>query len=118
MIAHFHGQVWNAEELARSLGASEPTARRYLDTLASMFLVRELPPWFENLAKRQVKAPKIYIRHCGLLHCWLELDSFAALEGHPKRGASWEGFALALADALRDLGFQLTEEQCQDVERE
>lgn len=94
MIAHFHGQIWNAADLARSLGAAEPTARRYLDTLTSMFLVRQLPPWFENLGKRQVKAPKVYVRDSGLLHALLGLPSFAALEGHPKLGASWEGFAL------------------------
>jgi predicted AAA+ superfamily ATPase len=94
MIAHFHGQIWNAAELARSLGSSEPTARRYLDMFASMFLVRELPPWFENLGKRQVKSPKVYIRDSGLLNCLLGLESFAALEAHPKLGASWEGFAL------------------------
>jgi predicted AAA+ superfamily ATPase len=94
MIAHFHGQVWNAAELARSLGASEPTARRYLDTLTSMFLVRQLQPWFENLGKRQVKAPKVYVRDSGLLHALLGLGSFHALEEHPKLGASWEGFAL------------------------
>jgi uncharacterized protein len=94
MVAHFHGQVWNAAELARSLGTSEPTARRYLDTLSSMFLVRQLQPWFENLGKRQVKAPKVYVRDAGLLHALLGLDSFHALEGHPKLGASWEGFAL------------------------
>jgi predicted AAA+ superfamily ATPase len=94
MIAHFHGQVWNAAELARSLGATEPTARRYLDTLTSMYLVRQLQPWFENLGKRQVKAPKIYVRDSGLLHQLLGLESFHALEGHPKLGASWEGFAL------------------------
>ncbi|MBI4473890.1 MAG: ATP-binding protein [Acidobacteria bacterium] len=94
MIAHFHGQLWNAAELARSLGASEPTARRYLDTLTSMFLVRQLQPWFENLGKRQVKAPKIYVRDSGLLHALLGVDSFHDLQGHPKLGASWEGFAL------------------------
>jgi predicted AAA+ superfamily ATPase len=94
MVAHFHGQVWNAAELARSLSASEPTARSYLDTLTSMFLVRQLQPWFENLGKRQVKAPKVYVRDSGLLHTLLGLDSFQALEGHPKLGASWEGFAL------------------------
>ncbi|MCA8955168.1 MAG: DUF4143 domain-containing protein, partial [Planctomycetes bacterium] len=59
-FSHFHGQVWNAAELARSLGSSEPTARRYLDLLASTFMVRQLPPWFENVAKRQVKSPKVY----------------------------------------------------------
>ncbi len=94
MIAHFHGQVWNAADFARSLGASEPTARRYLDILASAFMVRQLPPWFENLGKRQVKAPKIYVRDTGLLHSLLALGDFAALEGHPRLGASWEGFAL------------------------
>jgi uncharacterized protein len=94
MIAHFHGQVWNAADFARSLGVSEPTPRRYLDILSSTFMVRQLPPWFENLGKRQVKAPKVYIRDAGLLHSLLALDRFAALEGHPRLGASWEGFAL------------------------
>jgi uncharacterized protein len=94
MLAHYHGQIWNSAELARSLGSSEPTARRYLDMFASMFLVRELPPWFENLGKRQVKSPKVYIRDSGLLNYLLGLETFAALEGHPKLGASWEGFAL------------------------
>jgi predicted AAA+ superfamily ATPase len=94
MVAHYHGQKWNAAELARSLGASEPTTRKYLDILTGMFLVRQLPPWFENVGKRQVKAPKVYIRDSGLLHVLLKLDSLAALEAHPKLGASWEGFAL------------------------
>lgn len=94
MVAHFHGQTWNAAEFARSLGTAESTARRYLDVLSSMFLVRQLPPWFENLGKRQVKAPKIYVRDCGILHALLGLASPAVLEGHPKLGASWEGFAL------------------------
>lgn len=94
MIAHFHGQVWNAAELARSLGTGENTARRYLDLLSSMFLVRQLQPWFENLGKRQVKAPKVYVRDSGLLHSLLNMDSREMLESHPKLGASWEGFAL------------------------
>lgn len=94
MIAHYHGQVWNAAELARSLGSSEGTARRYIDLLSSVFLVRQLPPWFENVGKRQVKSPKIYIRDTGLLHALLGLEDKAALESHPKLGASWEGFAL------------------------
>jgi uncharacterized protein len=94
MIAHYHGQVWNAAELARSLGASEGTARRYLDLLAGAYMVRVLPPWFENLAKRQVKAPKLYVRDSGLLHALLELPTLADLSAHPKLGASWEGFAL------------------------
>lgn len=94
MVAHFHGQTWNAAEFARSLGSAESTARRYLDILTSMFLVRQLPPWFENLGKRQVKAPKVYVRDCGLLHALLGVATPAALEGHPKLGASWEGFAV------------------------
>jgi predicted AAA+ superfamily ATPase len=94
MIAHFHGQLWNAAEFARSLGAGEATARRYLDILAGAYMVRVLPPWFENLSKRQVKAPKVYIRDCGLLHALLELRNLTDLQAHPKLGASWEGFAL------------------------
>ena len=94
MTAHYHGQKWNAAELARSLGTSEPTARKYLDLLCGMFLVRQLPPWFENVGKRQVKAPKVYVRDCGLWHALMKLDEFASLESHPKLGASWEGFAL------------------------
>lgn len=92
MIAHFHGQVWNGAEFARSLGSSEPTARRYLDILAGAFMVRVLPPWFENMKKRQLKSPKIYVRDAGLLHALLGLESYNELLGHPKLGASWEGF--------------------------
>lgn len=94
MLAHYHGQVWNASELARALGSSEPTARRYLDILSGTYMVRQLPPWFENLKKRQVKAPKIYIRDSGVCHALLGLDGMDALEAHPKLGASWEGFAM------------------------
>lgn len=94
MVAHYHGQTWNAADFARSLGTAESTARRYLDILTSMFLVRQLAPWFENLGKRQVKAPKIYVRDSGLLHALLGVATPAGLEGHPKLGASWEGFAV------------------------
>ena len=94
MIAHYHGQIWNAAEFARSLGASEGTARRYLGILAGAYMVRVLPPWFENLSKRQVKSPKIYIRDSGLLHTLLQLHSADDLLSHPKLGASWEGFAM------------------------
>jgi predicted AAA+ superfamily ATPase len=94
MLTHYHGQVWNGSELARSMGASEPTMRKYVDTLSSTFMVRQLTPWFENLGKRQVKAPKVYLRDSGLLHCLMRQASFADLEVHPKLGASWEGFAL------------------------
>ena len=94
LLAHYHGQTWNAAEPARSLGVSEPTVRKYLDFMTGLQLVRQLPPWHENLGKRQVKAPKIYIRDSGLLHyLWGVADS-DALWQHPKSGASWEGFAL------------------------
>lgn len=94
MVAHYHGQILQVSELARSLGTSEPTARRYLDILCGTYVVRQLPPWFENLKKRQVKAPKIYIRDSGILHALLAIPDATALESHPKLGASWEGFAI------------------------
>ncbi|MBI1783781.1 ATP-binding protein [Candidatus Sumerlaeota bacterium] len=94
MLAHYHGQVWNAAEFARALGSSEATARRYLDILAGAFMVRVLPPWFENMKKRQVKAPKIYVRDSGLMHTLQDVQSADDLAGHPKLGASWEGFAI------------------------
>ena len=94
MLAHFHGQVWNAAEPARSLGVNESTVRRYLDWLTQAYLVRQLQPWFINTGKRQVKAPKLYFRDTGLLHELLGIADAAALERHPRLGASWEGFAL------------------------
>ena len=94
MVAHYHAQVWNAAEFGRSIGSSENTARRYLDILSGAYMVRVLPPWFENLKKRQVKAPKIYVRDSGILHALLQLDSLHDVLGHPKLGGSWEGFAI------------------------
>jgi predicted AAA+ superfamily ATPase len=94
MVAHFHGQLWNAADPARSLGVSEPTVRRYLDWLTQGFMVRQFQPWYENLGKRQVKAPKIYFRDTGYLHALLGIQDRAGLLRHPKSGASWEGFAL------------------------
>ena len=94
MLAHYHGQVWNAAEPARSLGVNESTVRRYLDWLTQTFMVRQLLPWHENLGKRQVKAPKIYFRDTGLLHELLGIPDADGLLTHPKSGASWEGFAL------------------------
>lgn len=94
MLAHYHGNVWNAAEPARSLGVSEPTVRRYLDLLTSLFMVRQLQPWHENLKKRQVKAPKIYLRDSGLLHQLLGISTDRDLLAHPKCGASWEGYAI------------------------
>lgn len=94
LLAHYHGQIWNAAEPARSLGVSEPTVRKYLDYMTGLQLVRQLPPWHENLGKRQVKAPKIYLRDTGLLHYLWGLADADSLWQHPKSGASWEGFAL------------------------
>ena len=97
MLAHYHGRVWNAAEFARALGAGESAARRYLDILTGALMVRALPPWFENLKKRQVKAPKIYVRDTGLLHTLLGLTDEDQLAGHPKVGASFKGFAVEQA---------------------
>lgn len=91
MIAHTHGQVWNASEIGRSLAEAHTTVRRHLDVLAGALVVRQLHPWHANLAKRQVKSPKVYVRDSGLLHALLDLPDFAALEGSPRLGASWEG---------------------------
>ncbi len=94
MIAHYHGQTWNGAELARALAVSEATVRRYLDLLTGVFMVRQLAPWHENLGKRQVRAPKVYVRDSGLLHALLGIGSRRELELHPKVGASWEGYAV------------------------
>ena len=94
MAAHYHGQTWNSSEIAGSLAVSDATVRRYLDLLAGAYMVRILPPWFENLAKRQRKAPKIYFTDSGLLHTLLEIREPQRLLTHPKCGASWEGFAM------------------------
>jgi hypothetical protein len=94
MLAHYHGNVWNAAEPARSLGVSEPTIRRYLDLLSGLFIIRQLMPWHESLKKRQVRAPKVYFRDSGLLHQLLGVRTEHDLLTHPKLGASWEGYAV------------------------
>ena len=94
MVAHYHAQLWNAADPARSLGVSEASVRRYLDFFTDAYLVRQLQPWHENLSKRQVKSPKVYIPDSGLLHSLLGLRSASELLLHPKLGASWEGFLL------------------------
>ena len=108
MLAHYHGQTWNGAELARAFGVSEKTVRHYLDILSATFMVRVLPPWHENLGKRSVKAPKIYLADSGMLHTLLGLENEAVLMSHPKVGASWEGFAMA--QVIAALG--ATPEQC------
>lgn len=94
MLAHYHGQTWNAADPARSLGVSEPTVRRYLDILTGVFMMRQLQPWHANLKKRQVKSPKIYFRDTGLLHQLIGIRSEKELLNHPKSGASWEGYVV------------------------
>jgi len=94
MVAHYHGQTWNSSEIGRSLGTTDVTVKGYLDLLSSSYLVRVLPPWHENLGKRVVKAPKVYVTDSGLLHALLGVEKHEDLVGHPKSGASWEGFAI------------------------
>jgi predicted AAA+ superfamily ATPase len=94
MLAHYHGQVWNAAEPALSLGISQPTVRHYLDILEDVFMVRILQPWHENLGKRQIKSPKIYFRDSGILHTLQNVRTDLDLLTHPKSGASWEGYAI------------------------
>jgi len=94
MLAHAHGQIWNAAEFARSFGVGESTVRRYLDLLSATFVVRQLAPWHENLGKRQVKSPKVYFTDSGLLHTLMQAETRESLLEHPRLGASWEGFAL------------------------
>jgi uncharacterized protein len=94
MLAHYHAQTWNGAELARAFGVAATTVRRYLDLLSAALVVRALPPWSANVAKRQVKSPKVYIADTGLLHALLGIESRADLEAHPKVGASWEGFVI------------------------
>jgi predicted AAA+ superfamily ATPase len=94
MVAHYHGQAFNAAEMATSLGVADTTVGRYLDLLAGTFMVRRVPPWFENIGKRQVKRPKIYFRDSGIYHRLMDVRDRGALENHPKLGCSWEGFAV------------------------
>ena len=107
MLAHYHAQTWNAAVPARALGVNPGVVRRYLDILTDALMVRQLAPWFANVRKRQVKAPKIYLRDSGLLHRLLGIDTEAALLTHPRIGASWEGFAIeqVLASAPHDEAF-------------
>jgi predicted AAA+ superfamily ATPase len=94
MLAHYHGQTWNAAEPARALGVSQSTTRRHLDLLTDALMVRQLQPFHANISKRQVKSPKVYVRDSGLLHQLLGIETMKALVTHPKVGASWEGFVV------------------------
>jgi predicted AAA+ superfamily ATPase len=94
MLAHVHGGILNWSELGRSMGVTDMTVRHYLDLLSQAFMVRVLKPWHENLGKRQVKSPKVYLRDSGILHSLLDIESARGLSGHPKAGPSWEGFCI------------------------
>jgi len=107
MLAHYHGQIWNASEFARSFGVADTTVRNYLDLFTSALVIRQLQPWHENISKRQVRAPKVYLADSGVLHTLLNLRTLADLEGHPKVGASWEGFVLE--QIIRHLGVKSDE---------
>lgn len=102
MVAHYHGQVWNASEIGRSLGEAHTTVKRHVDLLTGAMVLRQLQPWHENLGKRQVKSPKVYVRDTGLLHALMGVATFRELEGNPRLGASWEGFVVE--SVLRVIG--------------
>jgi predicted AAA+ superfamily ATPase len=102
MLAHWHGQVWNSSEFARSFGVGDKTVRSYLDLLTATFVVQQVQPWHANVGKRQVKAPRVYLADTGMLHALLGLRSEWDVTGHPKCGASWEWFAIQ--EVVRRLG--------------
>jgi len=102
MLAHRHAQLWNGAELAGALGESYPTVKRHLEILSGALVVRQLQPWLANMEKRLVRSPKVYIRDSGLLHALLGVRGWTDLEGHPKLGASWEGFVLE--EIIRRIG--------------
>lgn len=104
MLAHYHGQIFNASEIARSLGVSDQTTRKYLDILVGTFMIRELTPWYENIQKRQVRSPKIYFRDSGILHALLNIKDITELDSYPRLGAFWEGFALEEVVRIYDAG--------------
>ena len=104
---HSHGQLWNASDIGRSMGLADTTTRGYLDKMSDAFVLRQLQPWFENLGKRQVRAPKVYVRDSGLLHVLLDAHTATQIDAHPKSGASWEGFAID--QAIQTLGATASE---------
>ena len=107
MLAHYHGQIWNSSEFARSFGVADTTVRNYLDTLTSALVVIQLQPWHENIGKRQIKSPKTYLADSGILHTLLNISRMQDLEKHPKIGASWEGFVIN--QVIRQLGVRSEE---------
>jgi hypothetical protein len=107
MLAHYHGQIWNSSEFARSFGVADTTIRNYLDVLASALVITELQPWHENISKRQIKSLKIYLSDSWILHTLLNISPMQDLEKHPKLGASWEGFVIS--QLIRQLGVRVEE---------
>lgn len=105
MLAHYHGQIWNGSELGRAFGMSHASVKRYVDLLSDALVVWQLKPWYQNISKRQVKAPKVYIKDSGILHGLLGIETFSGLENHPKIGASWEGFVIS--EILTKLNLEL-----------
>lgn len=111
MLAHIHGQVWNASALGHSMDVSVTAVNKYRGLLSGAFMVRILPPWLENLGKRLVKSPKVFLRDSGVLHFLLGLEESQDLPMHPHYGASWEGFCLEqtlLAHGQREAYFYRT----------
>ncbi len=108
MLAHYHGCSFNASEIGRSLGFTHKTMQKYADILSGTFMIRQLRPWFENIGKRQIKTPKIYLRDCGIFHSLMGINTYSDLRVHPKLGASWEGFALE--ELIRH--FQADQDEC------
>ncbi|MHB9148314.1 MAG: ATP-binding protein [Candidatus Amoebophilus sp.] len=108
MVAHYHGQILNATEIGKSLSLSHHTVRKYLDILSGTFMIRLLTPWFENIGKRQVKSPKIYLRDSGLLHALVGIQDAEQLQVYPRLGSSWEGFALE--EIIKE--YRAAEEEC------
>lgn len=106
MLAHVHGQTLNWAELSRSMGVGDHTVKRYADHLAGALMVGLLQPWHENISKRQVKSPKLYLRDAGLLHALLDIDSFTHLQTHPSLGASWEGFVVSQLMSVLKVGYR------------
>jgi len=104
MLAHYHGQIFNASEIGKSLEVSDHTAQRYLDILSGTFMIRQLRPWHYNTKKRLIKRPKIYFRDSGILHALMSLETKKDVLSHPKLGASWEGFALE--ETIKSLGLR------------
>ncbi len=108
MLAHNHGQLWNASQISRALDIGATTAERYLDAIQQTLIVRRIQPFFKNLGKRLTKSPRVFIRDSGLLHALLSLGDVRAIRGHPVAGHSFEGFVAEQFAGLLRPGFELS----------